>query len=121
MVTTIKTTIEQYINCISHKNTDGLDKLLSPHFRVIQVISDTFNTVNLDRSEYLQLFAENKAGGDNYHIENLTIQYIGPTAVASYTLHGKQTQMHVFLQLVQSTAAAWTIISNTPVVTACPH
>lgn len=121
METAIRSTIGTYIKCISERNINGLNELLNPHFRVTQVMPDTFETVNLTRAQYLQLFADKKAGGDEYTIENLLIEHIGPTATASYTLSGKETQMHVFLQLTQSSAHTWKILGNMPMVTACPH
>jgi hypothetical protein len=121
METTIKLVIEMYVKYISEQNINGLNYILHPHFRVTQVIPATFETLNLSKAAYLQLFSDNKAGGDEYEIEDLSIQYIGPTAAASYTLHGKQTHMHVFLQLGQTSDTTWSILSNTPMVTACAH
>lgn len=121
METAIKSIIEKYVMYISQKNISGLNSLLNYHFRIIQVTGDQFSPLMLTKVEYLQMFVHNKAGGDEYTIENLSIQHVGPTATASYTLAGKQTNMHVFLQLVQTSESEWSIIGNMPVVATCPH
>jgi hypothetical protein len=121
METLIRTTIEQYVSRLSDRNTAGLEQLLHPGFTVYQVSPDNYELRCLDRQQYLGMITENKAGGDVYTIQDLTIQYVGYTAMASYVLQGKQTTMHVFLQLVQAAPEEWKILSNTPVVTACPH
>lgn len=74
----------------------------------------------LSKANYLDMIRSGKAGGDNYQIEDLSIHVMGPTAMAQYTLHGRKTIMHVFLQLIQE-GEDWKIVSNMPYVTACAH
>lgn len=118
METTINTLIASYVSALAQRSIESMDSLLHPEFSVI--ISLAPRNTFLTKADYLDLIRSGKAGGDEYAIEDLSIHIVGPTAMAQYTLHGRQTVMHVFLQFLQQ-GADWKIVSNMPYVTACPH
>ncbi|MBL0743326.1 nuclear transport factor 2 family protein [Chryseolinea lacunae] len=112
--------IEAYVAALTHRDVVGMSTLLHAQFSVITNASTAGRTSFLSKGDYLALIETNKAGGDTYVIADVSVQVMGPTAVASYTLQGKQTVMHVFLQLVQE-GETWSVVSNMPFVTACAH
>lgn len=121
METMISTLVESYVSALSHRSIEAIDSLLHPEFKVIANKSIAAHTsAFLSKANYLDMIRSGKAGGDDYTIENLSIHVMGPTAMAQYTLHGRQTIMHVFLQLIQE-GGDWKIVSNMPYVTACAH
>ena len=117
----ISTLVESYVSALAQRSTEAIDSLLHPEFKVIANKSIALHTSTfLSKTNYLDMIRSGKAGGDDYRIEDLSIHVIGPTAMAQYTLHGRQTIMHVFLQLIQEDED-WKIVSNMPYVTACPR
>jgi len=117
----ITTLIERYVSALAQRSTETIDGLLHPEFRVIANKSVAAHTsAFLSKTNYLDMIRRGKAGGDDYKIEDLSIRVMGPTAMAQYTLQGRQTAMHVFLQLIQEDEG-WKIVSNLPYVTACAH
>ncbi|HEY5751075.1 MAG TPA: nuclear transport factor 2 family protein [Chryseolinea sp.] len=121
METTICTLVEGYVSALAQRSTETIDSLLHPEFKVIvnKSVVPHMSTF-LSKANYLDMIRSGKAGGDNYQIEDLSIHVMGPTAMAQYTLHGRKTIMHVFLQLIQE-GEDWKIVSNMPYVTACAH
>lgn len=121
METIISTLVESYVSALAQRSTETIDALLHPEFKVIvnkSVVPPM--SAFLSKANYLDMIRSGKAGGDDYTIENLSLHVMGPTAMAQYTLHGRQTIMHVFLQLIQE-GDDWKIVSNMPYVTACAH
>ena len=120
METMISTLVECYVSALAQRSTETIDSLLHPEFKVIVNKSVTQTSTFLSKTSYLDMIRSGKAGGDDYTIEDLSIRVMGPTAMAQYTLRGRQTIMHVFLQLIQEDED-WKIVSNMPYVTACAH
>jgi len=121
METKISTLIQSYVTALAKRSTEAIDALLHPEFKVLVNKSVALHASTfLSKATYLDMIRSGKAGGDDYKIEDLSIHVMGPTAMAQYTLHGRQTVMHVFLQLLQEDED-WTIVSNMPYVTACAH
>ncbi|AYB30235.1 nuclear transport factor 2 family protein [Chryseolinea soli] len=121
METMINALIESYVSALAQRSIETIDSLLHPEFKVIvnKSVPHQLSTF-LSKTSYLDLIRSGKAGGDDYKIEDLSIHVMGPTAMAQYTLHGRQTIMHVFLQFIQEDED-WKIVSNMPYVTACAH
>lgn len=117
----INALIESYVSALAQRSIETIDSLLHPEFKVIvnKSVPHQLSTF-LSKTSYLDLIRSGKAGGDDYKIEDLSIHVMGPTAMAQYTLHGRQTIMHVFLQFIQEDED-WKIVSNMPYVTACAH
>lgn len=117
----VRLLVENYVTALAQRSTQAIDSLLHPEFKVIANKSIAAHTSTfLSKTNYLDMIRSGKAGGDVYTIEDLSIQVMGPTAMAQYTLHGRQTTMHVFLQFIQEDED-WKIVSNMPYVTACAH
>jgi hypothetical protein len=121
METMINTLVENYVSALAQRSIETIDFLLHPEFKVIvnKSVPHSLSTF-LSKTNYLDMIRTGKAGGDDYTIEDLSVQVMGPTAMAQYTLHGRQTVMHVFLQFIQE-GEDWKIVSNMPYVTACAH
>jgi hypothetical protein len=121
METMISTLVENYVSALAQRSIETIDSLLHPEFKVIVNKSVPHQlSAFLSKTNYLDMIRSGKAGGDDYQIEDLSLHVMGPTAMAQYTLHGRQTIMHVFLQLIQE-GEDWKIVSNMPYVTACAH
>ncbi|SHH86835.1 Putative lumazine-binding [Chryseolinea serpens] len=121
METTISTLVENYVSALAQRSVETIDSLLHPEFKVIVNKSVPHQlSAFLSKTNYLDMIRSGKAGGDDYQIEDLSLHVMGPTAMAQYTLRGRQTIMHVFLQLIQE-GEDWRIVSNMPYVTACAH
>src|SRR5689334_12977956 len=121
METMISTLVENYVSALAQRSIETIDSLLHPEFKVIVNKSVPHQlSAFLSKTNYLDMIRSGKAGGDDYKIEDLSLHVMGPTAMAQYTLHGRQTIMHVFLQLIQE-GEDWKIVSNMPYVTACAH
>lgn len=109
----VKNCVTKFAAAIAQRDTDALDTLLHPEFRVIANRFPTADkTTLLDKRTYLQLLTSGKIGGETYEVEFGTIDFQEHVATVITIFRGPKTTMQTTLLLVLDTNGDWRIISD---------
>lgn len=115
----VKQAINDFEDATAQRDVTALENLLHSNFRVMaNRFRSGEGTTLIPRDAYLGMMKAEKIGGNAYEVsfENVTVYQ--HTATAEVTFAGSDSNMHLFLFLVQDDNDDWKIISDLPVVTA---
>ena len=115
----IRQIINDFEDATAQRDIAALESLLHPEFRVM---ANRFRggpgTTLIPRDAYLGMMKAEKIGGTAYEVSFESVTIYEHTAAAEVSFIGSDSNMHLFLLLVQDDDNAWKIISDLPLIAA---
>lgn len=114
----IRKTLEHFVTAGDARNTDQLDTLLHPQFRVVanQLMGSTTVSI-ITKDQYLTLMKEGKLGGDKRTLQIESVEIIGKNASAKVKITGKALTFESFYHLIQTPEGQWQLVQDLPFAT----